>query len=126
MTTHHHRSMPFGAELVAPGRTRFRLWAPSLDRLSVAIDGSGDVPMQPAGDGWFELEHDCGAGTRYRYRVAPPDGGDALLVPDPASRAQDGDVHDPSIVVDPAGFEWTHDEWRGKPWCLPCSSSVFA
>ncbi len=45
-------------------------------------------------DGWFEVEHDCGAGTRYRYRVEPPGGGDAMLVPDPASRAQAGDVHD--------------------------------
>ena len=51
------------------------------------------------------------AGAQYRYRM--PDG---LAFPDPASRAQAGDVHDASLVVDPRGFEWTHGEWKGRPW----------
>jgi maltooligosyltrehalose trehalohydrolase len=115
--THHHHKLPFGAELIAPDRTRFRLWAPSLKSASIAIEDVGDVVMRHAGGGWFEAEYPCGAGTRYRYRVAPPAGGDAILVPDPASRLQDGDVHDPSIVVDAQAFTWTHNDWRGRPWC---------
>ena len=36
-------------------------------------------------------------------------------MPDPASRLQAGDVHDTSVVVDPAAYAWRHD-WRGRPW----------
>ena len=52
--------------------------------MSVAIEGRYRVPMKPAGDGWFEAEATCGAGTRYRYRLA-----DGTAVPDPAARGQD-------------------------------------
>jgi malto-oligosyltrehalose trehalohydrolase len=117
MKERHHRRLPFGAELTAPDRTRFRLWAPSQQAVSVVIEGGAEVAMQATGEGWFEAEHACGAGTRYRYRVVPPDGGDAVLVPDPASRAQAGDVHDPSLVVDPTAFAWRHGDWGGRAWC---------
>ena len=40
----------------------------------------------------------------------------ALAVPDPASRAQSDDVHGPSVVVDPASYEWRNEHWRGRPW----------
>jgi malto-oligosyltrehalose trehalohydrolase len=62
-------------------------------------------------EGWFEAEAPCGAGARYRYRLA---GG--LAVPDPASRAQADDVHGPSLVVDPRAYRWKHPAWRGRPW----------
>src|SRR5690606_28586534 len=50
-------------------------------------------------------------GTRYCYRV-----GAGMHVPDPASRLQDGDVHDLSVVVDPNTYSWQHPDWRGRPW----------
>jgi 1,4-alpha-glucan branching enzyme len=53
--------------------------------------------MTSAGDGWFEVIADCGAGTRYRYLLQ-----DGQAAPEPASRLQDHDVHGHSIVVDPA------------------------
>ena len=53
----------------------------------------------------------AGQGARYRYRLA-----DGLAVPDPASRAQDRDVHDPSLVVDPRAYRWQHPAWRGRRW----------
>jgi malto-oligosyltrehalose trehalohydrolase len=37
-------------------------------------------------------------------------------VPDPASRAQSNDVHDPSIVIDARAYRWRHPEWCGRPW----------
>jgi malto-oligosyltrehalose trehalohydrolase len=101
----------FGASLIAHDATRFRFWAPSLDQASVEVEGMAPVPMQAAGDGWFEAEVKCGVGARYRYRVSPE-----LAVPDPASRAQAGDVHDASIVVDPTSYSWQHAAWRGRPW----------
>ena len=102
--------LPFGADLIAPDRTRFRLWAPTQARVGLAIEGGPLLPMASAGDGWFELEAPVGAGTAYRYRLD-----DGRLVPDPASRAQPAGVHGPSLVVDRA-YTWRHGDWRGRPW----------
>ncbi|MFZ5784112.1 MAG: malto-oligosyltrehalose trehalohydrolase [Pseudomonadota bacterium] len=115
MTAFAH-NLPFGATLVAPDRTRFRLWAPGQQEVAVELEGGGPggkqrLPMRRSADGWFETEAPCGAGTPYRYRL-----GDGLLVPDPASRAQAPDVHDPSLVVDPRAYRWQNPGWRGRPW----------
>lgn len=101
----------FGAKLLAPGRTRFRLWAPGAQQVSVDIEGMPSVAMQSRDDGWFEAEASCGADARYRYRIS-----ESLAVPDPASRAQAGDVHDASIVCDPNAYRWENAAWRGRPW----------
>jgi maltooligosyltrehalose trehalohydrolase len=101
----------FGASLIAENRTRFRLWAPGKQQVSVEIDDLPDVPMQARADGWFEAEAECGAGARYRYRVS-----DELAVPDPASRRQDGDVHDASIVCDSHSYVWKNQSWMGRRW----------
>jgi maltooligosyltrehalose trehalohydrolase len=101
-----------GAELDG-GRTRFRLWAPSAASMALQLGEDGArIPMEDAGDGWFQLETgEAPPGTAYRFRT--PEG---LLVPDPASRAQLDDVHGPSLVVDPAAYRWRHPTWRGRPW----------
>jgi len=103
--------LPFGANLTARGRTRFRLWAPAQRAPSVAIVDGPTVPMRAEGAGWFAAEADAGAGTRYRFRLD-----DSTLVPDPASRFQPEDVHGPSEVIDPRSYRWQHPEWRGRPW----------
>jgi maltooligosyltrehalose trehalohydrolase len=113
-----HR-LAFGAELVGTSgsgapQTRFRLWAPSRSSVRVEFEDAGKpgiVEMHPAGDGWFEAQAECGAGTRYRYRLD----GD-LAVPDPASRFQPEDVHGPSEVIDPLAYRWQQLEWLGRPW----------
>ena len=113
-----HR-LPFGAELIGVQqgegpRTRFRLWAPSRSTVRVEFEyegKAGTVQMAPAGEGWFEAQAPCGAGTRYRYRLD----GD-LAVPDPASRFQPEDVHGPSEVVDPLAYRWKLPDWRGRAW----------
>ncbi len=117
MTHRHHRRLPFGAELIAPDRTRFRLWSPSCREVALVIEGRDDIPMLDAGEGWSEVDCDCGPGTRYRYRVSPHGDAEPMLVPDPASRAQAGDVHDPSLVVDPEAYRWINDDWQGRAWC---------
>ncbi|HEX9521760.1 MAG TPA: alpha-amylase family glycosyl hydrolase, partial [Reyranella sp.] len=105
------RDLPFGATLIAPDLTRFRLWAPSQHEVAVEIEGQAAVAMTRSPEGWFETEAACGAGARYRYHLA-----DGLAVPDPASRAQADDVHGPSLVVDPRAYRWKHPAWRGRPW----------
>ena len=105
------RELPFGATLLAPDSTRFRLWAPGQEKVGLELDGQGSIAMRRDAEGWFEAVAPCGAGARYRFRL---DGG--LLVPDPASRAQASDIHDPSVVVDPHAYRWRHGGWRGRPW----------
>jgi maltooligosyltrehalose trehalohydrolase len=105
------RDLPFGASLLEDGRTRFRIWAPRQEHVSVGIEGHDAAPMRRLPGGWFEVEAACGAGTRYRYLL-----GSGLAVPDPASRAQADDVHGPSLVIDPRAYRWRHGDWRGRSW----------
>jgi len=106
--------MPFGAEVLEAGRARFRLWAPSASRVELALSKGGAssyLAMEPRGEGWYETVAAATAGTRYRFRI---DG--RLEVPDPASRYNPEDVHGPSVLVDPAAFDWNDDAWRGRRW----------
>jgi malto-oligosyltrehalose trehalohydrolase len=66
--------------------------------------------MARSAEGWHEALAECGHGTRYKFVI-----GD-IAVPDPASRMQDRDVHDWSVVTDPSSYEWQHNEWSGRPW----------
>jgi maltooligosyltrehalose trehalohydrolase len=103
--------LPFGANLIEPDQTRFRIWAPAQRTVSVAIEDRASLAMTRSDEGWFEAEADCRAGAHYRYVLQ-----DGTRVPDPASRAQSGDVHDDSVVVDPASYRWRRRDWRGRPW----------
>ena len=61
--------MPFGAQCLSDGKTRFRLWAPAADALKLVLEESGRaVPMDAIGGGWFELvSGEAPAGSRYRF-----------------------------------------------------------
>ena len=101
----------WGAEFIRAGEVRFRIWAPGVESLSLRLDGD-DAPMGRDDDGWFELMA-TGVEPRARYGFVLPDG---RVVPDPASRAQDGDVHAASLVVDPTAYQWRNTGWKGRPW----------
>jgi malto-oligosyltrehalose trehalohydrolase len=103
--------LPFGANLISPNRTHFKIWAPAQRSMSVRVEGIAQVPLQRNDEGWFEGQADCGAGARYCYVLE-----NGTTVPDPASRAQDSDVHGASIVVDPGAYPWREENWRGRPW----------
>ena len=104
--------LPFGAE-VSGGKTRFRVFAPAVATLKLALVGNESAKaMESEGDGWFSLTTaDAPAGTRYRYVL--PDG---LEVPDPVSRFQPEDVSGPSEVIDPTSFLWKDGSWAGRRW----------
>ncbi|WP_085639046.1 MULTISPECIES: malto-oligosyltrehalose trehalohydrolase [unclassified Pseudomonas] len=102
---------PHGATLLETGHTQFALWAPDAFYVSVELDGGRSLPMLPQADGWFVIKTPCPAGSRYRFSI---DG--ELEVPDPASRAQDGGLTRPSVVVDPHAYAWRHTTWHGRPW----------
>jgi malto-oligosyltrehalose trehalohydrolase len=107
-----HFRKSWGAEHI-DGGVRFRLWAPSQDRVSIRVaEGGRDLPMRETGDGWFELETDAVQfGGGYSFVLA-----DGMAVNDPAARAQVDGVNGPSKLVDPHSYQWRTADWRGRPW----------
>ncbi len=107
MTIRHYPKR-WGAEPIDGGLWRFSLWAPEAGEMAVEIEGE-PVPMTREGDGWFSAIAAAQAGQSYAFRIG------GALYPDPAARAQAGDVHGSSRLVDPRTLDWTSD-WRGIPW----------
>lgn len=112
MTDRYAYRKSWGAELHEDGRSRFRLWAPGQRAVGLRLGRDApSVPLDRTGDGWFETEiRGLPPGTAYAFEVG------GMTVPDPAARAQVGDVHGPSLLVDPLAFRWTLPAWRGRPW----------
>lgn len=100
-----------GAIVLDSDRTRFALWAPDAETVSVVTRDGPSLAMQSENDGWFVSEAQCLAGTLYKYKVD-----NDVEVPDPASRAQAEDVYGYSVVVDSNSYEWQHLAWNGRPW----------
>ncbi len=98
----------WGAVRLPDGRVRFRLWAPDCAALKLRLHGS-DLPMEDVGGGWFEAREEAPDLAPYAFVL--PDG---RVVPDPAARRQEWDVHGPSLVSG-SDYPWAA-EWRGRPW----------
>ncbi|WP_026381437.1 malto-oligosyltrehalose trehalohydrolase [Afifella pfennigii] len=110
MTQRFATDIRWGARLLDDGGALFRLWAPAQSELLLRIGGS-ERAMTPVGEGWFELVvAEARAGQDYAFVLA-----DGFAVPDPAARAQAGDVHGASRLVDPKAYAWQSGDWRGRP-----------
>ncbi|SPJ34311.1 malto-oligosyltrehalose trehalohydrolase [Kushneria phyllosphaerae] len=106
----------YGATLLDDHRTRFTLWAPGAETVTLELSRAPDdepevLLMEKGRDGDFTLEVECPPGAHYRYRLS-----DDLAVPDPAARAQHEDITGPSVVIDPQGHAWKNSHWQGRPW----------
>jgi maltooligosyltrehalose trehalohydrolase len=99
----------FGARLISPSVTEFRLWAPEAEHVSVAVKGV-EHPMHRDELGVFAAVVAAGPGDAYKFWID-----NEMAVPDPASRLQKNDVHGESVIVDPS-YDWKHTEWVGRPW----------
>ena len=109
-TLPHHWRLDLGAEVRAKG-VFFRVWAPKRQRVEVVIedDPAGVVQLVSESDGYFSgLGSHLTAGALYWYRLD----GDKQY-PDPCSRFQPFGPHGPSLVVDPAAFNWHDAGWPG-------------
>jgi maltooligosyltrehalose trehalohydrolase len=97
--------LDLGAILLDSGETRFRVWAPRAESVSVQLLGgetSRTLPLRADVDGYFAgTVGGARAGDCYFYRLA-----DGTARPDPASRFQPQGVHGPSQIVDPRAFSW--------------------
>lgn len=97
------------------GMTEFRVWAPNAGAVALALpeaQGEGaQVPMKPAGGGWWTADPDVpDGGVDYGFRL---DGGPVR--PDPRSRRQPHGVHAPSRTFDAAVHRWGDAGWAGRP-----------
>jgi maltooligosyltrehalose trehalohydrolase len=88
----------------------FCLWAPDAQSVALSIANQAPLPMQRDEHGVFSITTQTAAGAAYMFRID-----DATDVPDPASHAQQDDVHGASLVVD-HDFSWKNSGWRGRPW----------
>ncbi len=113
MTGRFAFSRKWGAEIIGGGQARFRLWAPGQPGVFLAAeDARTKHEMGRFDDGWFEIETDAvPVDTGYAFQLS-----DRMRVPDPAARAQLGDIHGPSKLIDPRAYEWRTADWRGRPW----------
>ncbi len=112
----------------------FRVWAPRRSRVEVVAggppapldlrelesgrrlrrilppSGAETIELTAEGDGYFRgSSPGAGAGTRYGFRLEGEEG----IYPDPASRSQPDGPHGLSEVVDPAGYSWRDEGWKG-------------
>ena len=85
-----------GATPLAESKTRFVVWSPDHDQVSVVLlRGNRQIALDKLPSGYHvALVDGCVAGDLYSYRV---DGGPPR--PDPASRFQPQGVHGPSEVI---------------------------
>ena len=102
------RVLDRGATPLPDGGTRFAVWAPTTDRVEVALirDGAAEThALTRQADGLhMGTVRRTPPGTDYAYRL---DGGPDR--PDPVSRWRPHGVHGPSRIVDPAAFQWSDD-----------------
>jgi maltooligosyltrehalose trehalohydrolase len=106
------RRLPVGAEHLGDGRTHVRVWAPSMPRIAVVVEGGASTELEPEDGehaGYFSGEINAQPGDLYRLKPVKDEG----LYPDPASRFQPQGPHGPSEVIDPASFSWTDAGWLG-------------
>ena len=106
------RRFPIGAELTEQGAS-FRVWAPRRSAVTVVGESGGskfEQPLDREKEGYFSavVPH-VKAGATYQFRLE----GESNLFPDPASRFQPEGPHGPSMVVDPAAFQWNDAAWKG-------------
>jgi maltooligosyltrehalose trehalohydrolase len=86
-----------GARPLDDERVAFRVWAPRAESVALRLR-SGDVELEDAGEGVYELVTAARAGDDYLFVL------DGQAFPDPASRWQPEGIRGPSrvLAVDPA------------------------
>ncbi len=100
--------MTMWGPIVSGATTHFRLWAPAAETVSLELQDAR-LAMSRGQGGWWRADCAAAPGTRYRFRIGE------TAVPDPASRAQAGDVHGWSVVCADA-HDWRYPDWRGLAW----------
>ncbi|MCE5232429.1 MAG: 1,4-alpha-glucan branching protein GlgB [Mizugakiibacter sp.] len=102
--------------------TRFAVWAPNAERVSVVGDFNGwngrRHPMTARGSSgvWELFVPDVAPGTLYKFEVRHRDSGQVLLKTDPYGRAFEQRPGTAARVVAPSGYRWRDAAWMA---CRP-------
>jgi maltooligosyltrehalose trehalohydrolase len=103
--------MLLGADYVSFGKTRFFLWAPSREQITLHIVYPKEQRIKMSRDKkegyWYLDSKDIYPGCQYYYQLDWKE-----EYPDPASHFQPEGVHGPSQVVDHS-FLWEDQNWPG-------------
>ena len=110
--THERLFDVLGAHVVAGG-TRFRVWAPRADSVSVIGDFNrwtpSTTPLEPVGGGvWEGFAADVGHGAHYKFHIDAH--GNAVDKSDPFALYAEVAPSMASIVWD-LEYEWSDDPW---------------
>lgn len=101
----------WGAEYISDDVVRFRVWAEGQKALTLRLEDN-DISMAAIGEGWFQIDlPGIMPGAEYQFVLQ-----NGMTVPDPASRAQKGDVNGPSVVIDHRRYTHANHGWKGRPW----------
>src|SRR3984885_5424857 len=90
----------------------FKVWAPNVKRVAVAI-GDARYPMSgPDRKGYWNVTVEgAGPGTDYAFVLND----DPKQYPDPRSQWQPNGVHGASRLYDQSAFRWSDREWNAPP-----------
>lgn len=109
----HTATLRHGFQPTTTGGT-WNVWAPRAQCAElVLIQGAQReiLSMQSVVPNWFQYEAaEVKPGQQYFFRLDKDQ-----ELPDPASRWQPKGVFGPSAVFASNSFQWTDDEWRGRP-----------
>ncbi len=115
---HAHRFLGAHPEVIdGIAGTRFAVWAPNAERVSVVGDFNhwdGRVaPMQSRGDSgiWELFLPDIGAGTLYKYELRNRDSGAILVKADPYARRFETPPRTASMVMSDSAYDWHDADW---------------
>jgi len=105
--------MKAGAAYLGNNRCRFTVWAPEKQKMTLHIVQPVEqkVTMQKNEEGYFNIEVDTPAGTRYLYIIDEAEKG----LPDPAAQFQPEGVHGASQVIDHNTYKWNDNNWKPIP-----------
>jgi len=103
--------LDLGAQILADGRCRFRVWAPGAQKVEVQLvsplEQNHALEREEKGY-WSAVIKNVPPGTRYFFGLDQN-----LQRPDPASHFQPEGVHQFSEVVDHSRFIWEDSGWEG-------------
>jgi len=117
---HWHAWWMLGAHLVSVegvAGTRFAVWAPDAERVSVVGDFNGwDGRCHPlrcrGGSGVWELfVPGLGAGQTYKYEIRSRWSGELLLKADPYARQAERRPATASVTAAPSAYRWGDAQW---------------
>jgi maltooligosyltrehalose trehalohydrolase len=103
--------MKIGASYLGSNKCRFTVWAPEKQKMVLHITHPSEqkIEMQKDDEGYFSIEVETPAGTKYLYIIDDAEKG----LPDPASQFQSEGVHGASEVIDHNSYKWNDGNWQG-------------